>query len=205
MYRPRLSQFLPVPMLGSRWWYSTGNQYYPAYGLPNCTCYADGRVSEINGKFIPIPAGNGRDWWTIFQQPQYPYSMGPTPELGCVMCWGPKEPEEPEDWDEEEQGPWEPDPDDPYYTALGHVGVCEEIAYDINDNPVMCRTSNSGYPSSYFFTDDLYRADDWCARWMRSPSRNYELQGCVYTGDNPVDIYGHVHRSPIWMMLRYRR
>lgn len=205
MYRPRLSEWSPMPMIGNKWWYSTGNPYYPSFGMPNCTCYTYGRIAELHNKFIPLPVTDGRYWWDDFQQPQYPYSMGPTPELGCVMCWGPIEPQEPEDWDEEEYGPWEPDPDDPWFTADGHVAVVEEIAYDINDNPVACRTSNSGWQSTYFWTEMLYRADGWTSSWMRSSRRNYELYGCTYTSDDVVDWIGHIHQSPIWMMLRYRR
>ena len=47
-YVPRLSS---AGMVGNPCWYSSAlNPYYPANGLPNCTCYAYGSKQEYQEK-----------------------------------------------------------------------------------------------------------------------------------------------------------
>lgn len=99
---PRLSQNSPTPMRGNKWWYSSGNPFYAGgYGLPNCTCYAYGRYSEIRGAWVKLPTGNAGLWWG---RAQGKFNCGQTPALGAVCCWH-----------------------DPRGNYAGHVAIVEEI------------------------------------------------------------------------------
>lgn len=100
-FTPRLTD---AGMQGSQWWYSSGNPFYPTYGLPNCTCYAYGRYAEARGAFAPLPTGNAGLWYnsaTGFQR-------GSTPRLGAVICYNPG----------------------PSSTDVGHVAIVEVINSD---------------------------------------------------------------------------
>ena len=195
MFRPRFSDTSPTQMLNNKWWYSTGNIYYPTYGLPNCTCYAYGRVAEIANEWKWCPAGDGKDWYDQFinhiVQTQE-YDIGYEPKLGGVMCWAPEE-IDPDD------------PDDPSITEGGHVAVVEQIEYNELGYIQWVRTSNSAWNSVYFWTEILYPENGYLSFWMRPPSRHYYYQGCCYvTGDNPPDYFGKGNDDVLWMMLNYR-
>lgn len=64
-------------------WYTTRNPYYNhGYGLPNCTAYAWGRVSEIIGEPINTCKGNAI---TFAYEPDFtPISE---PVAGAIMVW----------------------------------------------------------------------------------------------------------------------
>lgn len=176
-YVPRTSTTSPTPMQNNPWWYSTGNKYYPNYPLPNCTCYCYGRVGEFMGAFdTRVPNGNGGEW--------YPNAVaagelqvGQVPQLGAIACYY-----------------------DPSGVYLGHVSIVEEV-----DENWRIRTSNSGYPDTYFwYTDWLSYDDGYLENWMIQ--RGYEFQGFIYPYDTPPEPGPPVGRRkhlPIWMMLRY--
>lgn len=99
-FTPRLDD---TGMLNNPWWYSSGNIFYPTYGLPNCTCYAYGRYAEIRNAFAPLPGNDAGDWYanaTTFQR-------GSVPALGAVACYT-----------------------SPSGQFPGHVSIVEEIAAD---------------------------------------------------------------------------
>lgn len=156
-YVPRTSTTSPTPMQDNPWWYSTGNIYYPRFGLPNCTCYNFGRVAEYQGAFnYNLPGGNGGEW--------YPNAVaagilpvGTIPVLGAIACYA-----------------------DRNGVYLGHVSIVEEI--DANYN---IRTSNSGYPSSYFWYSGWLAAGDYTESWMHQGGRDYYFQGFIYPGEVP--------------------
>ena len=60
------SQFVPrltAPSTSNRYYYSTDNPFYPAYGMPNCTAYAFGRIYELNGSRPNLCTGNAEMWY----------------------------------------------------------------------------------------------------------------------------------------------
>lgn len=124
-YTPRLNT---DGMSGSIYWYSNTNPYYPAYGLPNCTCYAWGRFWEINDQSghpeVPVGmVGNANTWYNNSAA----YQHGTEPKLGAIICF------------------------DGGSFATGHVGVVEEINRDANNNITSIVTSNSDYGGTYFY------------------------------------------------------
>lgn len=69
--------------------YTTDNIYYPAWKMPNCTCYAHGRIKETSG-INPIWAGNpyansanNKSIWNINDG----YEKSQTPMIGDVAIW----------------------------------------------------------------------------------------------------------------------
>lgn len=82
-FTPRLSINSPTQMENNPWWYSTGNPFYPDYGLPNCTCYAYGRYAEIRGAFADLPRWDAKDWWDNASA----FNRGQTPRVGAVICF----------------------------------------------------------------------------------------------------------------------
>lgn len=177
---PRLSTTSPTQMYNNPWWYSSGNIYYNTpnhqYGMPNCTCYTYGRVGEENGHFrTDLPSGNGGDWWAnALAAGNIP--MGYYPQVGGIMCYY-----------------------DPNGVHDGHVCVCEVI----DPNTGACTTSNSGYQSTYFWTDTVTPSGGYAdVAWIQN--RGYVYQGCLYVLESspPTPVW-HPHKMPIWMMLRY--
>ena len=152
---PRTSTTNPTQMINNSWWYSSGNIYYPNYGLPNCTCYCYGRIGEILGHFeTRLPSGDGGQWYpNAVLQGLLP--VGSDPAAGAVACWY-----------------------DPNGIYLGHVAVVEYV----NDDGSIF-TSNSGYPDNYFWTATLTRSSGYRENWMIS--RGYQLQGFIYAYDMP--------------------
>ena len=80
MFTPRLTS---NGIYNSPWWYSSGNIYYSAYQLPNCTCYCYGRYAEILGEFKALPQANAGDWYRLATA----FNRGQTPALGAIACW----------------------------------------------------------------------------------------------------------------------
>lgn len=99
-FTPRLDD---TGMLNNPWWYSSGNIFYPDYGLPNCTCYAYGRYAEIRNAFAPLPGNDAGDWYDNATA----FSRGSAPALGAVACYT-----------------------SPSGQFPGHVSIVEEIAPD---------------------------------------------------------------------------
>lgn len=109
-------------MYGSPWYYTSNIFYNSGYGLPNCTCYAWGRVAEINGAIPDLPTGNAGGWYDANMKTGT-YSYGQEPELGAVAVW--------------------------HYNGTmdsGHVAVVEQINED--GSIIM---SNSGYSNRVYF------------------------------------------------------
>lgn len=156
-YVPRTSTTSPTAMANNPWWYSTGNIYYPNYGLPNCTCYCFGRIGELKNAFdYSLPGGNGGDWWPNAVSAGV-IPTGQTPALGAIACYA-----------------------DLNGVYLGHVSIVEEI-----DSSGNIRTSNSGYPSTYFWYSGWLTAGDYTENWMHQNGRNYYCQGFIYAYDLP--------------------
>lgn len=114
-------------IVGSRYWSSPGNPYYPNYGMPNCTAYAWGRFWEINNQMDhdekPIGMiGNAVDWYANSGS----YQHGSEPKLGAIACYSGG------------------------LIGTGHVGVVEQINRDGNGNIISIVTSNSNYGAEFF-------------------------------------------------------
>ncbi len=145
-YVPRLSS---AGMVGNPCWYSSAlNPYYPANGLPNCTCYAYGRWAELLGRQpVGLSLNNAEDWWATTTG----FTRGQTPKLGAIICFA--------------DGP---------YSGLGHVAVVEQFNSDgtitfsnsaYNGQYFYLRTGNAsnnyGYESAYRLQGFIYLPDDY--------------------------------------------
>lgn len=85
-------------------YYTSKNIYYNSgYGMPNCTCYAFGRVYEILGKEPNLCHYDASEWYDYNKEHGY-YKYGQTPKIGAVACWS--------------------------YGESGHVAVVEAIVGD---------------------------------------------------------------------------
>ena len=174
---PRLSTSSPSEMQNNPWWYSNGNTYYSyGAGLPNCTCYCFGRTGEINNAFnYDLPQyNNGGEWYDVAVANGM--SVGSEPALGAIACWY-----------------------DPNGVYMGHVATVEEISQDRNT----ITFSNSGYPSNYFWTCSVTRANNFTEQWALN--RGYILKGFIYVYQEPPTPPTPARRTrlPIWMLLKY--
>lgn len=79
-FTPRLT----APSRSSSYYYSDNPFYQSGYGIPNCTCYAFGRVYEINGTYPKLSRSDATDWYGHTSDG---YQRGQTPKLGAVLCW----------------------------------------------------------------------------------------------------------------------
>lgn len=85
-------------------YYTSENIYYNSgYGMPNCTCYAYGRIYEILGKEPNLCHYDASEWYDYNKEHGY-YTYGKTPKIGAVACWN--------------------------YGTSGHVAVVEAIVGD---------------------------------------------------------------------------
>lgn len=83
-------------------YYTSKNIYYNCgYGMPNCTCYAYGRIYEILGKEPNLCHYDASEWYDYNIEHGY-YKYGKTPKIGAIACW--------------------------QYGSSGHVAVVEAIA-----------------------------------------------------------------------------
>lgn len=83
-----------------------------------------------------------------------------------------------------------------YYDNGGHVSIVEQIN---TDGSII--TSNSGYPSNYFWVETLY--PPYLAPW--TPTGAYP-QGFIYLGDTPIPPSPiTAHKMPIYFYLKKRR
>ena len=97
-YIPRLTD---EGMLNNPFWYSNNPFYQSGFGLPNCTCYAWGRLYELNREPPQTSLGDAQNWFE-FNKNNGVYPYGNTPQLGSIICF--------------------------YNNATGgHVGVVEKI------------------------------------------------------------------------------
>ncbi len=66
------------------WYYSANPYYQRGYGLPNCTCYAWGRLSEICNAPVTFYGGNAIMWASRPEMKQIP-----SPKVGsCIIYSG---------------------------------------------------------------------------------------------------------------------
>lgn len=91
-----------------------------AYKMPNCTCYAFGRFSEVMGKRANLPTGNAGNWWTSVTA----YSRSQSPQVGAVMCWS-------------------------IPGRAGHVGVVEKVELTSTGKVKRVLCSQSSYGSAH--------------------------------------------------------
>lgn len=183
-FTPRLND---QGMLGNRHWYSNDNPYEATgYGMPNCTAYAWGRFWEIGdplntGANKPNPNDlpgywSGGYWWPNVNTSVY--QTGQLPQLGAVICF------------EDTSG------------GDGHVAIVEQI---FNDGEYIV-TSNSAYGSTYFYTQTLYRSNNYC--WTGSNNHFYRTQGFIYNpfgGDTPTPTGVIQKRFPWILYVKKRR
>lgn len=110
-----------------------------------------------------LPTGNGGEWWGEVTG----YSTGQTPQLGAVMCWS-------------QDG------------GLGHVAIVEQLIRADDGTVTGVRTSNSGYPSNFFWVDECSESSGWLeTSWMGS---DWHFQGFIY---NPYACQ-RVTPNPPW-------
>lgn len=85
-------------------YYTTKNVFHKyGYGMPNCTCYAYGRIYELLGKEPNLCVYDADEWYDYnIEHGYYPY--GQTPKIGAIACWS--------------------------YGDSGHVAVVEAIVGD---------------------------------------------------------------------------
>lgn len=184
---PRLTE---IGILGNLHWYSNNNPYEATgYGMPNCTAYAWGRFWEVGDPLslgINKPDPNklpgywsGGYWWD--QVDTSVYEVGQTPALGAVICF------------EDTSG------------GDGHVAIVEQI----NNGGESIVTSNSAYNGTYFYTQTLYRSDNYC--WTGGNNHFYRFQGFIYNpyGDTPTPPSRLTTRKFPWVLyakkIRERR
>ena len=160
-YVPRLSQTTPTNIWQNPYWYSSLNGYYMrGYGLPNCTCYAYGRATELNGGHIVnglATHGDGGQWYDL-SSPNLRAGNDPrTVQLGDILVFTPINQES------KHQG--------------GHVSVVEEINWNARRPYVKVSESGyrrplSSYPPSmdWYFHPGTHYIDEkfeggWISRW----------------------------------------
>ena len=158
-YTPRLSS---TGMAGSNYWYNNNyNPFYPTYGLPNCTCYAWGRMYEFQG-FRPsgLYTGDAGTWWN-----NAAYQHGSVPKLGACICFS--------------GGP---------YSGRGHVAIVEKI---YSDGSILFSNSgytrDPQYISSlYFYLRCASPADNFqTGLHGYAGYAGYTFQGFLYS---PIDF-----------------
>lgn len=133
LFCPRLSK---DGMKGNKYWYD--NSYNAGSNgdsaLPNCTTYASGRFSSLNGQNLRnimkgrTGFGNAKEWYS-----QTTLDKGSTPKLGAIACFD---------------------------GTLGHVAIVEQIN---DDGTVTVSQSNyqksKDYNSSNYFQVKTYRLE----------------------------------------------
>lgn len=130
-FTPRLNE---NGISGSPYYYSYNPFYQAGYGMPNCTCYAWGRfweISDINKDYSNRPSLPTNNAGDWYASTTA-YEKGTTPRLGAVICWG-----------ENSSGD-------------GHVAIVEQI---LDNGDIV--TSNSGWQSTYFWTQTIYKSNGY--------------------------------------------
>lgn len=166
-YVPRLSQVTPTNMWQNPCWYGPSNGFYTrGNGLPNCTCYAYGRATELNGG-NPVPGltttGDGGSWYNRSSVSLRAGNNANDVQLGDILVFGPTSNAHPH----------------------GHVSVVEEIHREASRPYV--KVSESGYrrpltsypPSMnwYFHVGTHYIDTGFRDGWIRS--YGYYLAGIL--------------------------
>ncbi len=158
-FSPRLNSY---GIYNSKWWYSSGNPFYPTYGMPNCTCYCYGRWGELFNEFKNLPTGNAGTWYSRATN----FNRGQIPALGAIACWY--------------------SPDGKY---AGHVAVVEQI---LDSGDILTSNSGyyrpvASYPpdtKNYFWTETCYKSNGYRSSW--EVNRGYQLAGFIYLDEEPT-------------------
>lgn len=166
-YVPRLSQVTPTNMWQNPCWYSSLNGFYTrGNGLPNCTCYAYGRATELNSG-NPVPGltttGDAGSWYNRSAVSLRAGNNANDVQLGDILVFGATSNAHPH----------------------GHVSVVEEIHREAS-RPYI-KVSESGYrrpltsypPSMswYFHVGTHYIDTGFRDGWIRS--YGYYLAGIL--------------------------
>lgn len=154
------------------YWYSSANIFFEDdnvdyYGLPNCTCYAWGRMLELGATNLTLCPYDAGSWWGYTQDG---YQRGQTPRLGAIACW----------YSSSSQGG-------------GHVAVVESIT-DSPTNGLSFVTSNSNLirPDQVGGNKNIQSAvynlsDYWYERTLYASNNfgflDYVFQGFIYVLD----------------------
>lgn len=134
---------------GNPMWYDENPFYQAGYGMPNCTAYCWGRWYELLGKPPDLPLGDGNSWFPTAQDMNV-YETGAYP--GSAPALGAII--------------------CTYYDIGGHVAVVEQIN---EDGSIV--TSNSGWQSTYFWTETLYPENGYVPSWADPGAY---VQGFIY-------------------------
>ena len=134
---------------GNPMWYDENPFYQSGYGMPNCTAYCWGRWYELLGKPPDLPLGDGNSWFPTAQEMGV-YETGAYP--GSTPALGAII--------------------CTYYDIGGHVAVVEQIN---EDGSIV--TSNSGWQSTYFWTETLYPENGYVPSWADPGAY---VQGFIY-------------------------
>ena len=172
-YVPRLSQVTPTQIWRNPYWYGPTNGFNSrGNGLPNCTCYAYGRWTELNNG-IPVhgltKSGNGGSWYDMSAQSLRAGNDARTVQLGDILVFAPTSNAHP----------------------AGHVSVVEEV--NLTASRPYVKVSESGYRrplssyppnmSWYFHVGTHYIDDNFRDGWIRS--YGYYLKGMLRFLNNP--------------------
>lgn len=134
---------------GNPMWYDENPFYQSGYGMPNCTAYCWGRWYELLGEPPDLPLGDGNSWFPTAQEMGV-YETGTYP--GSEPALGAII--------------------CTYYDIGGHVAVVEQIN---EDGSIV--TSNSGWQSTYFWTETLYPENGYVPSWADPGAY---VQGFIY-------------------------
>lgn len=167
---PRLTN---TGMYNNAKWYADNPFYQSGYGLPNCTCYAWGRMWELSGvKPTGLSTGNAGNWYSGSRG----FVKSQTPVLGAIGCFG-------------------------KYGGAGHVWVVEKILNNgdlVISNSGYRRPIASYPPSMYWFfnTQTYPKATNYLTSGYQSSG--YYFQGFLHPpkyADGSSPILGDVEWS----------
>jgi surface antigen len=182
-FEPRIEE---SPSTSNAYYFRDNPYYQNGVGLPNCTCYAFGRVYEITGTYPDLPTGSNAAKW--YDEMAGIYDRGKTPKLGAVICWEGGE----EGW--------------------GHVAVVEEvkdngdIVYSESWFDKKYFGSNTTTASSGYFFQSEYRFQGFiycCEEFDNSTSGASSNSSIAYQILNPTSrkMTTTVDEKLIWQFL----
>lgn len=134
-------------IINNPYWYRDNPFWQNGVGMPNCTCYAWGRMWELSGiKPTRLAYDNAEGWYP--NTPASAFQKSQTPALGAILClYGPG-------------------------SYGGHVAIVEAI-----DGSGNISVSESGYNAGFFwrYATGLSPANNYVPAWAQE--RNYVFQG----------------------------
>lgn len=175
VYVPRLSV---DGVYLSRYYYGDNIFYKSGLGLPNCTCYAWGRIYEISDVYPSLlPLGDAGTWYPSAISAGK-LSVGSAPRLGAIACYAST------------------------IGGAGHVAIVEQI--NIDGSFIISQSGYyrpiSDYPPdtpNYFYINECDR-NTKLTPWMNT----YTFQGFIYNPYMPTPT--HIRKKmPLWMYMRH--